>query len=379
LLGVLLTNLYLKEVTSKLDLNRFIKFPLKLYKDHPYYVPGIYLDELTTLSPEKNPAFEDCEARYWLAYKNKKVVGRIAGIINYKHIQKWQQPYMRFGWFDTIDDIEVSTLLLGAVETWAFEKDLTAVHCPLGFSDLDREGMLIEGFDQLGTLATLYNYAYYPKHLARLGYKKDIDWVEYQITIPEELDPRITRAAETVLSRNSLTMPILRKKQELLKYAPDIFGLINSEYSHLYGAVPLSQREIDHYVNTYFNFVDPDYVPIILDKDEKVIAFGVTIPSLSKALQKCNGKILPLGWLHLLNAIRKPNLVDLYLIAVKEQYQGLGVNLVLMERIYQVLRNNGIKYVESNPELETNLNVQSQWKIFETHQHKRRRCFIKNI
>jgi GNAT superfamily N-acetyltransferase len=371
--------LYLKEVMNKKDLRNFLKFPLQLYKDQPYYVPGIYLDELTTLDPSKNPAFEHCEARYWLAYQGNAVVGRIAAIINHKHIEKWNEPYMRFGWYDTIDNLSVSELLMSAVEDWAAERNLSAVHGPLGFCDLDREGMLIEGFDQLGTLATLYNYPYYPQHLSKLGFNKDIDWVEYQIEVPSELDPKISRAAETVLRRMNLTMPRLHAKRELLQYAPQIFALINSEYSHLYGAVPLSDREIEHYVNVYFNFVSPEFVPIVLDDHQQVVAFGVTIPSLSTALQKCKGKIFPLGWWYLLKAIRRNSLADLYLIAVKKEYQGLGVNLVLMEHIYRVFIEKGIQLVESNPELETNLDVQSQWKLFDTHQHKRRRCFTKQI
>ncbi len=370
---------YLKEVTTKRDLRQFIKYPLRLYKDHPYYVPAIYLDELTTLNPKKNPAFQHCEARYWLAYQGETIVGRIAAIINHKHKEKWHEPYIRFGWYDVVDDVAVSSLLMEAVENWAVERNLTAIHGPLGFSDLDREGMLIEGFEQLGTLATLYNYPYYPQHMNQLGFKKDTDWLEYRITIPDTLDPRISRAAEIVLERNNLIMPHLRSKQELLNYAPQIFGLINSEYSNLYGAVPLSEREIDHYVKTYFSFVHPDYVPLILDHQNQLVAFGVTIPSLSRALQKCRGRIFPLGWWHLLKAIRNNDLADLYLIAVKKQYQGLGLNLVLMEHVYRVFRNNNIKFVESNPELETNINVRSQWKIFTKQQHKRRRCFIKNL
>jgi GNAT superfamily N-acetyltransferase len=372
-------DIILKEIHSKHDLKRFIDFPLQLYRDHPCYVPAIYLDERITLDAQKNPAFDHCEARYWLAYKNQQIVGRIAAIINHKHIEKWNEPYIRFGWFDVIDDISVTTLLMNAVENWALERNLSAIHGPLGFSDLDREGMLIEGFDHLGTLATIYNYPYYPQHLLQLGFTKDIDWVEYRISVPNELDPKISRAAEIVLKRNNLIMPSLQSKHELLKFAPQIFELINNEYSHLYGAVPLSDREIDHYVRAYFNFVSPEYVPIILDQNQKVVAFGVAIPSLSKALQKSHGKVFPTGWWHLINAIRNNDSADLYLVAVKKEYQGLGINMVLMEHIYKVFIEDGIKFVESNPELETNHNVQSQWKFFDHHQHKRRRSFIKHI
>jgi hypothetical protein len=372
-------NYFLKEVTTTYDLRKFIKFPNELYRNHPYFVPALDADELTTLHWDKNPAFAHCEARYWLAYHGKNIVGRIAAIINPKHTQKWNQSYMRFGWFDTINDINVSKLLISSVENWAAEKNMTAIHGPLGFSDLDHEGMLIEGYDQLGTLATIYNYPYYPEHLNHLGFKKDVDWKEYRITVPSQLDPKITRASEIVLTRNHLTMPIIKNKRELMTYASQVFELINREYSHLYGAVPLSEGEIDHYIQAYFGFIHPDFVPFLLNENQKVVAFGVTIPSLSTALQKCQGSLFPLGWVHLLRALRKNDLADLYLIAVDKKYQGLGLNLPIMVRIWKVFNERGITQVESNPELDSNANVQSLWKTFERHQHKRRRCYIKYL
>ena len=253
------------EVKTIRDLKRFIKFPLQLYKGHPYYVPAMYSDEIKTLRSDNNPAFEYCEARYWLAHKGSKVVGRIAGIINHRHIEKWQEPYIRFSWFDFIDDIKVSEVLLSAVETWAVEKDLEAIHGPLGFTDLDREAMLVEGFDELSTLATQYNYPYYPRHMKNLGYKKDADWVEYELKVPHQLDPRISHAADVVLKRNHLFWPKISTKQDLLAYVPQLFELINKEYSQIYGAIPLSERQIEHYTQAYFGFVHPDFVPFILD------------------------------------------------------------------------------------------------------------------
>jgi len=372
-------NYYLHEVTSTHDLRKFIKFPNHLYRNHPYFVPALNADELTTLHWDKNPAFEQCEARYWLAYQGNNIVGRIAAIINHKHIQKWKQSYMRFGWFDFINDIEVTRLLMSAVENWAIEKKMAAVHGPLGFSDLDHEGMLVDGFDQLGTLATIYNYPYYPEHLMRLGYKKDVDWKEYRIKVPAQLDPKISRAAKTVLQRNSLSMPVIKKKRALLSYASQAFELINREYSHLYGAVPLSDRQIDHYVQIYFGFIHPDFVPFIVNEHNKVVAFGMTIPSLSTALQRSRGSLFPFGWFHMLRALRKNNLADLYLIAVNKKYQGLGLNLPIMVHTWKVYQKRGITLVESNPELESNSNVQSLWKTFDRHQHKQRRCFIKYL
>ena len=369
----------LTEVTTKAQLRQFINYPLKLYKNHPYYVPALMSDEIETLDPERNPAFEYCKARYWMAYKRNEVVGRIAGIINYKHISKWQQPYLRFGWFDFVDDRNVSRALISVVEKWAKECQLKAVHGPLGFTNLDHEGMLIKGFDELGTMATIYNYPYYPTHLDKLGYIKDSDYVEYELKVPEKIDPRLSRAAEIVLRRNKLTFPRFTNKHKMLKFAPQIFGLINSEYAHLYGVTLLSEKQIEHYTEAYFGFLRPDFVPIILDEKNEIVAFGVVIPSLSKALQKCRGNLFPLGWYHLLHALRKNDRADLYLIAVKKSYQGLGLSIVLMDHVAKVFNMQGIRFAESNPELETNVNVQSQWKFFDKRQHKRRRIFIKIV
>jgi GNAT superfamily N-acetyltransferase len=369
----------LSEVKTKKDLRKFIRFPLKLYKDNPYYVPALMSDEIKTLHPDKNPAFEHSEARYWLAEDHGEIVGRVAAIINHRHIEKWQQPYMRFSWLDFIDDQRVSSALLSAVENWAVERGMTAIHGPLGFTDLDREAMLVEGFNELATMATNYNYPYYPEHMTALGFIKDIDWIEFELLVPEKLDPRITRAAKIVLKRNNLRLADYDKKRDIIRYAPQLFELINSEYSHIYGSTPLSESEIEHYTQAYFGFVHPDFVPFILDENDQMVAFGVVIPSLSKALQKCRGRLFPFGWWQLLRALRKNDRADLYLIAVKKKYRGRGLNMVLMDHICKVFNQRGIQYVETNPELETNRDVQSQWKTLDKRQHKRRRCFIKHL
>jgi len=369
----------IKEVTTKSDLRKFIDFPLQLYRNHPYFVPSLVSDEMTTLDPSKNPAFEYCEARYWLAFKGNKIVGRVAGIFNRQHIDKWQQPFMRFGWIDFIEDLNVAGALMSKVEEWAKEKHLEAIHGPMGFTNLDHEGMLVDGFDELGTMVTIYNYSYYPMFIEKLGYKKDCDSIEYEIKVPEKIDPRISKAAEVVLRRNKLSLPRFTNKHKMLKFAPEIFGLINAEYAHLYGVTLLSKEQIEHYTNTYFGFLHPDFVPLILDEKEKVVAFGVVIPSLSRALQKGQGRLIPFGWYHLLRALRKNERADLYLIAVKKEYQGLGLGIVLMDRVAKVFQNRGIRLAESNPELESNENIQSQWKFFDKRQHKRRRCYIKYL
>ena len=369
----------IKEVTALKDLKAFIRFPLSLYRGHLYYVPALFFDELNTLRREKNPAYEHCEARYWLAYKDGRIVGRIAAILNHLHIEKWNERYMRFGWIDFIDDESVSAALLGAVESWAREKGMQAVHGPLGFTDMDREGMLVEGFNELATLATIYNHPYYPVHLEKLGYSKDTDWMEYEIQVPPEPNETIARIADISLRRNKLKLLDLRSKKELLPYTRELFQLLCDEYKHLYGFVALTEKQMDAYIKQYFDFVTPDFVPVVLDQNGRMVAFGITMPSLSKALQKARGQLFPFGFIHLLKALKKNERADLYLVAVRSEYQGKGVNAILMNKMQQVFNRLGVKKVETNPELETNANVQGQWKYYEKRQHKRRRCFIKHL
>ncbi|MBI9043709.1 MAG: GNAT family N-acetyltransferase [Anaerolineaceae bacterium] len=369
----------IKEVTTTRELKSFIRFPHSIYKKHPYWVPALYFDEMDTLHWNKNPAFEHCEAKYWLAFQDGKIVGRIAGILNHKHIEKWGQKYLRFGWVDFIEDEAVSTALFNTLESWAKEKGMNGIHGPLGFTDLDREGMLIEGFDELGTLATIYNHAYYPAYLERYGFTKDIDWMEYEITSPSEPNETITRVAKIALKRNNLALLNVKNKKELMPYAKELFELLDEEYAHLYGTVPLTEAQVEFYIKQYFGFIKPDFVPVVLDQEGKMVAFGITMPSFSKALQKSKGQLFPFGFIHFLRALNKNDRADLYLIAVKKEYQGKGVNAILMDKISETFIDCGIIKAESNPELETNLNVQGQWRFFDTRQHKRRRCFIKNL
>ncbi len=363
------------DTQDRRQVRRFVDFPHQLYQGSSYYVPVLRGDELNTLRRDRNPAFEFCKARYWLAMRNGQIAGRIAGILNQRHVEKWSQRYMRFGWIDFVDDEAVCRALLSAVEGWAREKGMTAVHGPLGFTDLDREGMLVEGFDEPATLATIYNHSYYPKHLEACGYRKDIDWVEYEMPLPEE-NEKISRLAATVMRRNNLHLLDVKHKRQMLKYADDLFELLQEAYSHLYGFTPLSRKQVDAYIRQYFGFMSPEFVPIVLDEHDRMIAFGITLPSLSSALQKAKGRLLPFGFLHLLHALRHNDRADLYLVAICEEYQGLGVNAILIQRMIEVFRRKGIRIVESNPELENNIRVQAQWKHFERRQHKRRRCYI---
>jgi ribosomal protein S18 acetylase RimI-like enzyme len=369
----------IKEVVNLKDLKSFIRFPNRLYRGSSNWVPSIFFDEYHTLRRDKNPAFEHCEAKYWLAYRQDRIVGRIAGIINRLHIEKWQQRYMRFGWIDFIDDVAVSEALLKTVESWAKETGMTAVHGPLGFTDLDPEGMLVEGFDELGTLVTIYNYPYYATHLEKMGYIKDTDWVEYEILVPPEPNETIARIADIVMRRHRLKTLEVRNKKEMLPYAQELFQLLNDEYQHLYGFVPLTKKQVNTYIKQYFGFIRPDFVPVIFDENNRMVAFGITMPSLSRALQKAKGKLFPFGFIHLLKALKKNDRADLYLVAVRSEYQGKGVNAILIHQMNKVYNKLGIMKVESNPELETNRLVQEQWKYFEKRLHKRRRCFIKDV
>jgi GNAT superfamily N-acetyltransferase len=369
----------IREVQTPKELQFFIRFPLSLYRGHPCWVPALYMDEYNTLRRDVNPAFEYCKARYWLAYREGIIVGRVAAILNRRHIEKWNQPYLRFGWLDFVDDRQVSGALMNTVENWAREEGMTAVHGPLGFTDLDREGMLVEGFDELGTFATIYNYPYYPQHLEALGYCKDTDWVEYEIPIAAEPNETIARLVEAVKRRYKLRLLQVRSKKELLKYAPELFEILNDEYKHLYGVVPLTEKQIESYIKQYFGFISPEYTPMVLNEEGRMVAFGITMPSLSHALQKGYGHLFPFGWFHLWSALRKNDRADLYLVAVRSEYQGCGVNAILIDQMYRFFLQRGIKKVETNPELETNTAVQAQWKYFERRQHKRRRCFVRQI
>ena len=368
-----------REVQTRSELKQFVTFSEKMYRGHPHYVPKLINDELNTLRRDRNPAFEYCEARYWMAFKDGTPVGRIAGIISHRYIETWKKRRARFGWIDFIDDPEVSAALLGAVEQWAKEQSLDGVHGPLGFCDLDREGMLIDGFDELDMLITIYNHPYYPVHLERLGYAKDVDWVEYLVETPTEMPANVDRIARIVLDRCKLRLVETRGKRDLLPHIDGIFALINDTYKELYSVVLLSEAQIKYYTKAFFGFLDHQFVKIILDRQGKVAAFGVAMPSLSKALQRCRGRLFPFGFAGILRALRKNDRLDLLLTAVRQDLQNKGVNAVLINEVWKSAVSHGIKYAETGPELETNERVQSQWKHFANRQHRRRRCFYKAI
>lgn len=372
----------IKKVSNKKDLKRFIRFNYELYKNNPYSVPDLYDDMVGTFSTEKNAAFEFCEADYFLAYKDDKLVGRVAAIINRRANETWNKKEVRFGWIDFVDDPEVSKALLDTVEAWGKERGMEAIVGPLGFTDLDAEGMLVEGFDQLSTMSTIYNYPYYPQHMERLGFEKEADWVEYKLTVPDKLPEKFVRISEIILQKYNLKIKKLKRSEIKEKnYGQKIFDLINEAYAPLYGYSKMTQGQINQYIKTYLPLIDLRMVSLVEDEAGELVAVGISMPSLSKALQKAKGKMLPFGWFHLLKAlfVKKPDVLDLLLVGVKPEYQSKGVNALLFYDLIPTYQKMGFKYGESNPELELNKKVQAQWSAFESVQHKRRRAFRKSI
>ena len=381
-----MSSVQIKRVETKKDLKAFIECHYDLYEGNQYDAPNLYSDELNTLSKDKNAAFDFCEAEYFLALKEGKVVGRVAAIINNKANEKWDKKDVRFGWIDFIDDIEVSKALLKAVEDYGKEKGMTSVVGPLGFTDMDPEGMLTWGFDQLGTMATIYNYDYYPKHMEKLGgWEKDNDYVEYRLDVPETAPEKYTKIAEMVEKRYNLHVRKLTKK-EIFEggYGKKLFDLINVTYSHLYGFSELSERQIDQYVKMYFPLADLDLITVVEDgnKDNQLVGLAITIPSLTRALQKCHrGRLFPFGWWHLLRAIKfhKTEVVDLLLIGVLPEYRSKGANSLVFADLIPRYVKYGFKWGETHVEMETNESVQSQWGPLDPTMHKKRRCYRKAI
>ncbi|MBF1385814.1 N-acetyltransferase [Prevotella aurantiaca] len=381
-----MSSIQIKKVANKEDLKSFIEFYYDLYAGNPYAVPNLYTDEWNTFSKDKNPAFEFCEAEYFIALKDNKIVGRVAAIINHKANQKWERKDVRFGWIDFIDDIEVSKELLEAVADYGRSKGMETIAGPLGFTDMDAEGMLTMGFDQLGTIATNYNYDYYPKHVEAIGgWEKDIDYVEYKISVPDTIPEKLVKLSEMIQKRYNLHIKKLTKK-EIFEggYGRKIFKLINNTYKDLYGFSELTERQIDQYIDQYFPYANLDFITVIEDgnKNNQIAGMGITIPSLSRALQKCKkGRLFPFGWWHLLKVIKftKTEGVDLLLLGFLPEYRSKGANALLFYDLIPRYIKYGIKWGESQVEMETNSGVQSQWEMFDSVNHKRRRCYRKNL
>lgn len=366
---------------TKANLKMFTQFQINLYDGNPYFVPPLISDDVATLHPSSNPAFDFCESVYFMAYKNGKPVGRIAGIINRQVNESHKKSNARFGFIDFIDDHEVSEALLKAVEDWARQKGMKRLIGPLGFTDLDHEGMLVEGFEELSTMATIYNYAYYPSHLERLGYKKESDWVEFLMDVPEGIPDKYNRIAEIVKKKFGLkVLKYNSRKRAKAEYGHALFHLINDAYDGLYEYSKLTERQIEYYIDVYLGLLNLDLLTFIVDKEGKLVGVGIAMPSMSRALQKSKGKLFPTGWYHLYKGLRgKNDRVDLLLVAVKPEYQNKGVNALLFQDLIPHFIRYGYKFAESNPEMETNNKVQGQWDYFHHRQHRRRRSFYKNL
>ena len=372
----------IRKVSSRKELKAFVRFANNLYKGNKYYVPSMPFDDMNTFNKDKNGAFEFCDAELYLAYKDGKLAGRVAAIVNYKANESWKADQVRFGWIDFIDDVEVSAALLEAVCAFGRARGMKQIVGPLGFTDFDPEGMLVEGFDRLSTMALIYNHPYYPEHMVRHGYVKETGWVEYRITIPEQLPENHRRLSEIIKERYGLKLRKLSRRQIRKEdYGRKLFKLINETYCVLYGYSLLSDKQIDQYVDLYLSLVDAKMLTFIEDSKGDLIAAGISIPSLSEALQKCNGEILPFGWWHLLKTMffKKPDTLDLLLIGVRPDYQNRGVNSLLFVDLFENYKKMGFRYAETNANLETNAKVQAMWNPFEKELHKRRWVFAKEL
>lgn len=366
---------------TKKNLKKFTQFQIDLYDGNPYYVPPLISDDVETLSPEINPAFDFCDSAYFMAYRDGKPVGRIAGIINRQVNERHGKSTARFGFIDFVDDPEVSEALMKAVEDWAREKGMNRMIGPLGFTDLDHEGMLVEGFEELSTMATIYNFPYYESHMERLGYQKESDWIEFVMDVPDSIPEKMEKVARIVEQRSGVKVLKFKSRKKIKEqYGRALFHLINEAYDGLYEYSRLTDRQIDYYINIYLGLLNLDLVTLLVDKDENLVGVGISMPSMSRALQKSKGKMLPFGWIHLLKGLKgKNDRVDLLLVAVKPEYQNKGVNALLFKDLIPYYQKYGFKWAESNPEMETNDKVQDQWKFFENRQHRRRRSFFKEL
>lgn len=374
--------LTVKEVTTRKENKLFVTFPDRLYRDNPYYVPGFKSDDFSDWDPKENPAYAYCEVKRFLAYRDGKVVGRIAAILSHRSNEKWGKSRMRFSSVDFIDDREVSAALFAAVEQFAREKGCAEVHGPLGFTDLDREGLLVEGFEEKSLFFTYYNAPYYKEHIEALGYGKDVDWIELQLFRPKKEDKHmetIGRIAARVAKKHSLRIAEVKSNRGFKPYIERAFELVNIAYSQLYGTVALDECQIKRYAKKFVPLVDPDFACIVLNEKDEPIAFGATAPNLSDAFRKSKGYLFPFGWIPTLRALRHPHAVDLLLIAVLPEWQGTGVNAMIINHIFGNAWDRGVYMAETGPQLEENANVLSQWNMFPSRQHKRRRCYIKSI
>lgn len=371
----------IREIKTRAEIRKFVAFGHELYKDCKPYVPALQFDEVDTLDPRKNPAYAFCEAKFLMAYIDGKPVGRICGLLNHEYNRCWDKKAVRFTRFDYIDDLRVSEKLMRSIEEWARSLGMTEVEGPMGFCDFDREGMLVEGFEYENMFFTIYNYPYYVDHMEKLGYEKATDWIEYRIEKPEVLDERIVKIAAHAMEKNNLRTVRLKKSKEVLPYARGIFDLLYESYKELYGYIPLTDELVDMYVGQFVTMVRPEFLSLIVDENNKPVAFGLVIPSMSEAAKKSGGKLFPFGFIHILKALnqKKCDTLDFMLVAVDPVLQNRGVNAQLLVEMFESAQKFGVKYCETGPMLEDNHKIHLMWKRFDKIQHHRRRCYIRKI
>jgi len=368
----------IKQIGTKSELKAFIRFPHQLFKGNEFWVPPLDRDELSTLSKEENPSFEHCIAAYWLAYKEGKIVGRIAGIINHRANEKWGKK-VRFGWIDFIEDIEVAKALLDVVEAWGRRHGMESIQGPLGFNDMDNEGMLVEGFDKLPTIANIYNYPYYPVFMEKLGYTGDEDWLQFKLNASQPIPEKMERVNRLIAQKYNLRMPVFKKRKDVSKYGESLFRALNAAFSDLYGFSSLTERESNAFIKNYFSFINPELVCLVVDENDEVVGFGISMPSLSHAFQKAKGKLFPFGFIHILRALNNMERVDLFLIGVHPDWQKRGVHSLFYVEMNKTFIRNNVKIAVSNQQLESNKAAISVWDIYEKEPYIRRRCYSKKF
>ena len=374
-----MSDIKVKQVLNSSDLELFIKFPMELYKGNPYYVPPLINEEKSIWMKEENPALQYSEAAQFLAYKGENIVGRIAVMINHKEEKELGIRKVRFGWLDFIDDIEVSKTLIDTAIEYAKSKGISKIEGPMGFTNLDKAGMLTKGFDKLATMIGIYNFDYYPKHMEQLGLVKEKEWVEFEINFPDTLPDKVEKFSNLIAEKYELELVKFKSKKDILPLVEPMFKLLDDTYKHLSTYTPITQEQIKHYKEKYFKFIDKDYIVCIKDKYGSLISFAITMPSYSKALQKAKGKLFPFGWWHLLNAGKKNDRANFYLIGIHPQYQKRGITAIIFKEIYETFKKKGVKFLETNPELEENASIQALWQDYHPTNHKRRRTYSLEI
>jgi len=374
-----MSDIKVKQVLNSSDLELFIKFPMELYKGNPYYVPPLINEEKSIWMKEENPALQYSEAAQFLAYKGENIVGRIAVMINHKEEKELGIRKVRFGWLDFINDIEVSKSLINTAIEYAKSKGISKIEGPMGFTNLDKAGMLTKGFDKLATMIGIYNFDYYPKHMEQLGLVKEKEWVEFEINFPDTLPDKVEKFSRLIAEKYELELVKFKAKKDILPLVDSMFKLLDDTYKNLSTYTPITEEQIKHYKEKYFKFIDKDYIVCIKDKYGSLISFAITMPSYSKALQKAKGKLFPFGWWHLLNAGKKNDRANFYLIGIHPQYQKRGVTAIIFKEIYETFKKKGVKFLETNPELEENASIQALWQDYHPTNHKRRRTYSLEI